>query len=376
MKTLIEASSAYNVGAGIGRYARNILGHLIENGRDDVWVLSRARQAQGEPIYWQTPDGANVRDVTLPFTRRNADRMWHRLRLPMDLRVFAGRGDVLYSPEFMAPPTARMPRMITVHDLAFITHPEYTTEALRAFLSGVVPTQVERAQRVAVVSEAVKHDLIEHLNVAEDKIIVARNGVDHRFFQARPLDPARRSTLGIPDHYFLMVGTIEPRKNHVNTFRAFEQSGVGIEMPLVLAGRPGWAYEAALKKANELESRGLVKLLDYVHDDDLPGLYAGADAFLYPSITEGFGIPIIEALATGTPVLTGTAAALREVGGDQAWYADPLDIEALSARMQQIAEIGRGNSSVREARRAWARQFSWSDTGGLVMKSLQELAGR
>lgn len=374
MKTLIEASSAYNVGAGIGRYARNILDYLVEHGPEDTWTLVRARQVQDEQVYWRTPNTGNVRDVRLPFTRRNADRMWHRLHIPVDLRLFAGRGDVLYSPEFMAPPTARMPRMITIHDLAFMTHPEYTTEALRTFLSEVVPRQVERAQRIAVVSEAGKHDLIEHLAVPEDQIIVARNGVDDRFFDAVPLDAGRRSRLGIPGQYVLMVGTIEPRKNHLNTLRAFERSGVGKEMPLLLAGRPGWAYEAALRKARELETRGIVRVLDYVPEEDLPGLYAGAQAVLYPSITEGFGIPVIEALASGTAVLTGTAPALREVGGDQACYADPLDVDELAQRIRELADRDDDQPAIQEARRKWARRFSWADTGKIVLGSLRELA--
>lgn len=375
MRTLIEASSAYNVGAGIGRYARNVLGYLVEHGQDDdTWVLSRARQVQDELVYWETPDGIHVRDVRLPFTRRNADRMWHRLRLPVDLRLFAGRGDVLYSPEFMAPPTARMPRMITVHDLAFITHPEYTTEALRAFLGEVVPRQVEQARRIAVVSEAGRRDLIEQLRVPEEKVVVARNGVDQRFLDATPLGRDRRAALGVPDRYFLMVGTIEPRKNHLNTLRAFERAGVAEDMPLLLAGRPGWAYDAALEKARDMQSRGFVKMLDYVPEVDLPGLYAGAQAVLYPSVTEGFGIPVIEALAAGRPVLTGNAAALREVGGDQARYADPLDLEELTAQIRALAEPGAEGPDVSEVRRAWARRFSWDKTGRIVLDSLREIA--
>jgi glycosyltransferase involved in cell wall biosynthesis len=373
MKTLIEASSAYNVGAGIGRYARNVLEQFVLHAPDDGWTLVRARQAPGEPVFWRTPEGDKVREVLLPFSRRNADRVWHRLRLPLDLRLLAGRGDVLYSPEFMAPPTVGMPRMITVHDLAFMTHPEYTTRALKSFLSDVVPRQVSNAQLVAVVSEAGKRDLIENLDVPEEKIVVARNGVDDRFFAATPLDADRRMALGVPERYFLMVGTIEPRKNHLNTLRAFEMSGVGIDMPLLLAGRPGWAYESALEKANKLASRHIVKMLDFVPDDDLPGLYAGAQAVLYPSITEGFGIPIIESLATGTAVLTGTAAALREVGGDQASYTDPLDVEELSAKIRDLADRTTSGPYIRETRQGWARQFSWPDTGRVLLESLRRL---
>ena len=374
MKSLVEASSAYTVGAGIGRYARNVLDYLIREGVEHQWLLTHAIPEKGDPVYWGAPGGPNVREIALPFTRRNADRMWHRLRLPLDLQLIAGRADVLYSPDFMAPPSFRMPRMVTVHDLAFITHPEYTTAGLSAFLSSVVPRQVRAARKIAVVTEAVKGELIDILHVPQDKIVVARNGVDERFLGAQPLAPERRTGLGVPERYFLMVGTIEPRKNHLNTLRAFEQSGIGKDMPLLLAGRPGWAYEDALQKATELSERGIVKFLDYVPERDLPGLYAGAQAVLYPSVTEGFGLPIIEAFATGTAVLTGTAPALREVGGRHARYANPLDVEELSQRIRELAEVDAVDPISRASRQDWARTFSWQTTGELVLKSLLDLA--
>lgn len=374
MKTLVEASSAYTVGAGIGRYARNVLDHLLREGTGHQWVLSHTRPDAGEPVYWHAPGGPNVREIPLPVTRRNADRLWHRLRIPLDLQLLAGRADVLYSPDFMAPPAARVPRMITVHDLAFMTHPEYTTAGLSRFLTDVVPRQIIAARKVAVVSESVKADLVNVLGVPEEKIVVARNGVNERFFGARPLDEVRRAALGLPARYFLMVGTIEPRKNHLNTLRAFERSGVGKDMPLVLAGRPGWAYEAALEKANELAGRGIVRLLDYVPEPDLPGLYAGAQAVLYPSITEGFGLPIIEAFATGSPVLTGTAPALKEVGGRHAAFADPLDIDELASRIRELADGDPSDLAARASRQAWAFTFSWPETGAIILETLTRLA--
>ena len=375
MKTLVEATSAYTVGAGVGRYARNVLDVVLQEGAEHQWTLVHARQDRGAPLYWDPPTGPHVRARALPVTRRNADRLWHRLRVPLDVQLLTGRGDVLYSPDFMAPPAIGVPRMITVHDIAFLTHPAYTTQGLRDFLSAVVPREIRSAARVAVVSEAVRIDLIEVLGVPSEKIVVARNGVDRRFLEARPLAAERRQSFGIPDRYLLMVGTIEPRKNHLNTLLAFERSGVGKEIPLILAGRPGWAFEEALEKAHELAARGIVKLLDYVPEQDLPGLYAGAHAVLYPSITEGFGLPIVEALATGTAVLTGTAPALREVGGAFARYADPLNIDELVEHLLALAAADDGSEVEQEARRAWARTFSWEETGATVLRTLEELAG-
>jgi glycosyltransferase involved in cell wall biosynthesis len=373
MKTLIEASAVFDQGAGIGRYSRNIVSRLLEMGEGDAWTLMRAPAERGPTTYFSAPRQSGVRTVTLPFSRRNADRLWFRLRLPVDARLFAGKADVVYSPDFTAPPMARVPRMITVHDLAFLTHPDTTTDALRTYLERVVPREVEKADKVAVVSHATKEDVRRLLNVPEEKIVVARNAVDERFYRAQPLGEHQRNRLGIPQRYLLMVGTVEPRKNHVNALRALELSGVGNDVPLVIAGRPGWGFEDAMVLAEELYQRGLVRLPHYVPDVDLPGLIAGATAMLYPSWTEGFGLPVAEALAAGIPVITGTAPALREVGGEFALYADPGDIEGLAEHIRFVTD-GTSTDDERRARREWTRQFSWDSSTSIVYESLKTIA--
>lgn len=373
MRTLIEASAGFDQGAGIGRYARNIVSRLIDVGADDEsWVLLRAPAERGKPPLLDVPVSPNIRAVTLPFSRRNADRIWFRARVPLDVRLFGRGADVVYSPDFTAPPVFGVPRMVTVHDLAFLTHPRHTTDALRRYLEDVVPRQVAVADKVVVVSNATREDVIRLLGVSEHKIVVARNGVDDRFYRARSLTEHARERLGLPKRYLLMVGTIEPRKNHVNTLRAFEHSGVGKDFPLVISGRPGWGYEPAMAEAERLAGHGLVHVPAYVPDVDLPSLYAGATALLYPSWTEGFGLPIAEALAAGIPVITGTAPALREVGGDEALYAEPDDIDGLAEKIRRVVESVSTDAD-RERRRTWTRQFSWDSSTFTVLENLRML---
>jgi glycosyltransferase involved in cell wall biosynthesis len=372
MKTLVEASAAFDQGAGIGRYSRNILSRLLERD-DEQWTLVRAPAEQGRAPFFSTPQTGNVRTVELPFNRRNADRLWFRLNLPLDIRLFAGSADVVYSPDFTAPPMAGVPRMITVHDLAFMTHPEKTTDALRRYLERVVPRQVERAERISVVSHATKADVIRLLGVPEEKIVVARNAVDERFYRAQPLGEHERNRLDIPERYLLMVGTVEPRKNHINALRALELSGVGKDFPLVISGRPGWGFEEAMAIAEEMSQRGLVRLLHYVPDVDLPALIAGATAMIYPSWTEGFGLPVAEAMAAGVPVITGTAPALREVGGEHALYADPADVDALAEHIKAVTEQIPTDDE-RQDRREWTRQFSWDSSTSIVHQNLRNIS--
>jgi glycosyltransferase involved in cell wall biosynthesis len=352
MKALVDASAAFNQPAGIGRYSRNILSRLLQRTPDEAWTLLNVPERRGEdPGLFTLPSRGGVRVVTLPFSRRSADRMWFRLRLPVDARVMAGAADAVYSPDFTAPPMARVPAMITVHDLAFLTHPRNTTDALRSYLEQVVPRQVERAQRVAVVSNATKERVRRLLNVPEEKLLVARNAVDERFYEAGPLSAQERERLGLPEKYLLMLGTIEPRKNHLNALRALERSGVGRQTPLIIAGRPGWGHEAVMERIRQMEAGGSVRMLQYVPDDILPSLTAGATAM----------------------VVTGSDPALREVGGPYALYADPDDVDALAEHMRHVVDMV-STETERQQRRDWTRQFSWDSSTSTVLQSIREMA--
>ena len=369
MRVLVEASAAYNQGAGIGRYSRNILHRLIPMAHEDEFTLLRAPEDSSRPKFDESPY-PNATLKTLPFNRRNADRMWFRLRAPLDARLFAGNADVVYSPDFTAPPMWRVPRMITVHDLAFLTQPAHTTDALRSYLETVVPRQVSGADLVAAVSHATADDLKSYYGVPDDKIVLARNAVDESFYNAAPLTIDERERLGIPERYFVMLGTIEPRKNHSLALAAIEQAP---DIPLVVVGRYGWGHEAVAERMRDLQAKGLVVHIDNATDAELPGILMGSQALIYPSWTEGFGLPVAEALATGVPVITGTAPALREVGGKFAIYVDPEDVDALAEHMRELAETA-SDPNIKAARIAWTRQFSWDSSTSTVYDALRRIS--
>jgi glycosyltransferase involved in cell wall biosynthesis len=376
MRILVEASAAFDQTAGIGRYSRNVLNSVLPMLPDWDWRLvhapARPTSATSRNA-WIPPPGAKI--VRLPFSRRRADQLWFRARVPLDVRLFAGPVDLLYSPDFTAPPAIGVPRVVTVHDLAFLTHPDQTTPALRSYLSAVVPREVARAELVAVVSEATRHDVVELLAVPADRVVVIRNGVEERFFNPSRLTSQDREALGIPERYLLMVGTIEPRKNHLNVLRAIDRMPSTDRLPLVIAGRPGWGYEHALAVARRMEAVGLVHVIDHVPEAILPSLYAGAEAVLYPSWTEGFGLPILEAFAAGTPVITGTAPALREVGGDLATCVDPGDLDAIANAI--AAHVAGTNAMSNAAQRIGrARSFTWEEPARRLSTVLADLDRR
>ena len=319
-------------------------------------------------------ENARVAVRRLPFSRRRADQLWFRARVGLPVQLWSGGADVVYSPDFTAPPAGRAPRLATIHDLAYLRCPEHVPPALRRYLSAVVPRQVAGLARVITVSETTRVDLIERLGVPEGRITVVPNGVEDRFFAARPPDAAMRARLGLPARYLLIVGTVEPRKNHANLFRAMTMLPQ-LDLPLVVAGRRGWGAEPIVADAAGLRAAGRVIELEYVPDRDLPALYAGAEATIYPSWYEGFGLPVLESLAAGVPTVIGSAPALVEVADGAAMVADPGDPEAIADAILRALSTGQAGDAARAARRAAARRYRWDDAGRTLAATLREVVG-
>ncbi len=382
LRLLIDASAAFNQGAGIGRYSRQVVPAAVRAlGDPDVLLWYAAERPGPAPFATATLEQFDSlsapRTSRAPLSRRRMDQLWYRARIPVPIQALTRfPADVVYSPDFTAPPALRTPSVVTVHDLAFEICPERAPAPLRRYLCAVVPRQVAAARRVVAVSETTRRDLIERYRVNPGKIVVAPNGVEERFFTTTPLTAEERGRLGVPERYLLTVGTLEPRKNHVTLFRAISFLERDLDIPLVVAGRPGWETEPILASAEPLVRAGRVRLLDYVPDEALPGLYAGASVVIYPSWYEGFGLPVLEALAAGRPVVASTAPALREVGGDCATYVEPADAEALAAAILRALNPAESSPEAVAARQQRARRYRWDAAGEVVAAAIREAAQR
>jgi glycosyltransferase involved in cell wall biosynthesis len=382
LRVLVDHSAAFHQGAGIGRYGRQVVPAAAAELPRARWTLFHAPSRPHPPRFEVETlaafagTGVGVRVRRAPLSRRRLDQLWFRARLPLPVQVFGGGADVVYSPDFTAPPAGGAPRVMTVHDLAFLVRPELVPEALRRYLAAVVPRQIATAARVVAVSGTTRRDLAERLGVPPDRIAVVPNGVEGRFFSAEPMGAVDRRRHGLPAAYLLCVGTIEPRKNHATLFRALSRWADGVDLPLVVVGRRGWDAGPILAEAEPLRRDGRLVFLGYVADALLPALYAGAAATVYPSWYEGFGLPVLESLAAGVPTVTSDAPALREVGGGATIVAPADDAEALGAAIGEALSVERQGEAAAAARRAVAREATWEASGRALADVLRAASGR
>jgi len=316
---------------------------------------------------------ANFHLRSIPLSDRVMAILWHRLRLPLPVEAFTGQVDLFHSPDFTLPPT-RARAVLTVHDLSFIRVPECAAPTLRAYLGKVVPRSVRRAHLILADSQNTKDDLVNLLGLAPEKVEVLYPGVEEHF---RPVDdPALlegvRRRYGLPPRFVLSLGTLEPRKNFPRLIEAFwllvRSSPLASSLGLVIAGGKGWLYEDIFATVERLGLEEKALFTGFVAEGDLPALYSAADLFVYPSLYEGFGLPPLEAMACGTPVVASRSSSLPEVLGEAAILVDPTDTEALAAAMMQVLEDEPLREEMRQKGLRQARKFSWSGTARRLLE--------
>jgi len=331
LKIGIDYTAALKQSGGIGRYARGLITTLAGLDSHHNYTLLASSDAPREGLdFFQAYQ--NFSHKTYPLPERWMTIGWHRLYLPVPVEWFAGDIDLFHSPNFILPPVRRAKTLLTVHDLSFIRHPQGAVESLRKWLNQVVPHSLARADHILADSHSTKDDLIEIYNISPDDITVVGAGVEERF---QPItDPIQlevvRQKYKLPEKFVLGLGTLEPRKNFTGLIAAFSRSPVRETHHLVIAGGKGWLYDDIFTAAESSPVAGRIHFTGFVADDDLPTLYSLADVFAYPSHYEGFGIPVIEAMACGTPVICANNSCLPEVAGESALQITATDTSALS----------------------------------------------
>jgi glycosyltransferase involved in cell wall biosynthesis len=350
---------------GTEQYSAQLLEALGEIDRRNRYTLyANARTGPGLRL------PPNFRARLIPFPR-----LWTHARLSLEMASRAP--DVLFVPAHVVP-LVHSRAVVTIHDLGYRAFPGAHPPLARRYLDWSTRWSAAAARRVIVPSEATARDLADTYGTAQNKIVVIPHGFHPRF---RPLDPAEvedgLARLGITRPYLLFVGTLQPRKNLSRVLRAFERlAGHGWPGRLVLVGQRGWLSDpifAAIARPGS-PAHGRVHLTGYLDDADVPIVYNGAAGLVFPSLYEGFGLPALEGMACGTPVLTSNTSSLPEVVGDAALLVDPLDTDAIAAGMGRIAGDVALGEDLRRRGLARAGQFTWRRAAERTLAVLEDVA--
>ena len=376
MKIAIDYTAAVNQSAGIGRFVRSLVAALGTIDHETKYLLLHA--APNGATVPSFPAGPNFRRRNLRLPQRYLDIVWQRLGLPLPVDTLTGPVDLFHSPDFVLPPV-RARSLLTVHDLAFLLHPECADARLRAYLERAVPRSVARADFVVADSENTRRDVIRLLSAPPDKVEVVYGGVDPSF---RPVDDqdrlaALRQHLGLGAAPFILaVGVIEPRKNLNRLFAAFQRLRDRRAVPhkLVIVGRRGWLWEDILAQAESSPWRDEIIFPGFVPEGELATLYSAADVLAFPSLYEGFGLPILEAMACGTPVVASNTSSLPEVVGEAGLLVDPLNTDELAAALELALLDEPLRTRLRQRGLARAAQFNWPTAARSLLRVYRRLA--
>ena len=376
MRIGLEVTAAVRQSGGIGRYVREMVHALADVDQTNQYSLFYASKYKAARGILDLPDNFHIRH--LPVNDIWLARIWQRIRLPVPVEFITGAVDIYHSPDFTLPPTLQgVPTLLTVHDLSFLRDPESASPGLRGYLEIAVKRSVRLATHVLADSQSTKDDLIELYSTPENKITVLYPGVSSDF---RPIiDPAKlrqvrkRYKLGT-EPFVLSVGTLQPRKNHLTLIKAFEIALGDSEYNLVLAGGKGWSYEEVY---DLVESRGLqnrVLFPGFVAEDDLSALYSSAHIMTFPSLYEGFGLPVLEAMACGLPVIASSVSSLPEVTGNAALLVDPSNVEDMADAMLKLVENVDLRKSLSNKGFKRVEQFSWYTSAKTLLGVYRDLA--
>ena len=353
MKIAIDARKLHDF--GIGTYIRNLLRQLARIDRENEYVLlcHEPDMAVARSL------GDNFRAVLEPAANYS---VFEQIHVPLVL--MREKPDVFHAPHYVLPVAVRTRSVVTIHDCIHLMFPQYLpTRAAYAYARGAMWSAAKRSDRILTVSEASKRDILHFFNVPPEKIAVVYNGIDERFWiQPPPDEIARvRERFQLDHGFVLYAGTIKPHKNLVRLIEAFAalRKGEFEELKLLIIGDEISKLPALRRAVHSHKLHKHVRFLGFLPDETLAALYRLAAVFVFPSLYEGFGLPPLEAMASGTPVVTSNVSSLPEVAGDAAILVDPYDVGSIVDGVRRVLTDPALADELRRKGLNRARDFSW-----------------
>lgn len=362
----LDAYALRNPLTGVGTMVHQTLVGLARS--DDIEVVAYGwSPGNRESFRRLLPPG--VEPARLPMLGAPMRAAWNYVGFP-PIEMWTGKIDVVHGPNFVVPPALHATRLITIHDLTFLRYPELCTDAALKY-PALIKRAIAKGAWIHTVSKFVANEVVEMLGVHPDRVVTVPNGV----VTVTDADPSMGRLIAGTDRYILALGTIEPRKDLPTLVKAFDTVGsIDPDVRLVVAGPRGWGYDAFMDSVERCRYQDRIVCPGWVTDEQRAALLRGASLLAYPSIYEGFGLPPLEAMSVGTPVVATRAGAIPEVVGDAAILVEPSDQVALSEAILKILLDDTLTSSLRSNGYKRAAMYSWADTAGALASLYKRLA--
>lgn len=351
---------------GIGEYAFELLQHLKETqGEKNQYQV----YLKGEPLSHMPSSSAQWQyRIIKPV------KLWTQIGLPFDLYTHRPRPDVFFTPTHYAPRFSPVPTVISIMDMSFFYFPQLFNKKDLHQLKSWTAYSAKNAAKIVTISKASKHDIMKLYNIPSEKIVVTYPGIKGKEGKHISMESLKeKHSLDKP--YILFVGTLQPRKNITRLIEAFSMLR-NPEVDLVIVGKKGWLYEEILVAPEKFHVRDNVKFLEFIEDDELASLYKQAEFFILPSLYEGFGLPVLEAMQQGCPVITSNVSSLPEVGGDAALYVDPENTSDIKEKMEKLLTDKTLQKDLIEKGKKQVKKFSWEKTAQETLAVLQQVGGK
>lgn len=377
MRIFVEGTPLFGKRTGVGQYTKRLLEKVAETDKSNTYTVF-GFLFLGKPLH--APINKSL--VSYRLIRYMPGRVYNKILkanipMPVDL-LMTTKPDVVLFPNFVRWPLAFGEKsLIVIYDLSYVSHGQHAQDANRRYLTKFVPKSIKKASAIITISENSKREIMEEYGVGEDRITIINPAIDHQEYRPRTSEEAAtvRKKFNLDKPYILYTGTLEPRKNIVGILEAYAALPEEIRSAysLVLAGGKGWQDQEIKAKLAELSHLD-VRQTGYVADEDLPPLYTAASVFVYPTHYEGFGMPPLEAMACGTPVITSNNSSLPEVVGDAGVMIDADDTAALTANIKKVLSDPQLVETLRQNGFRQAAKFNWEESAKRLKVLIEQVA--